>query len=264
MSQLRPSFPEPADAEGALEIDGCWLYDVSLLETVEPAPRPAETPAEAATIEAAETARDQWQQDHTDLVRERRRGIEVVTASGLKVDPRPLAAIAEAPTADGDQAPTIDKDRTPPLELGDAFHRVMEKVTLPDAPDLEELAHAICAEAAIPEATGLVIDMARRCLDSDIVRRAIATGDVHREVPFVVEDDGRVLIGRLDLLFRDGDRAVVVDYKTDAVEPGGEPAAADTHRGQADLYRRALEQLLLTDSTVVLIFASTGVLLETG
>jgi ATP-dependent helicase/nuclease subunit A len=259
MSRLRESLPQ-ADGEvaGGQAVDDCWLYDVSLLERVEPAPPPTGTPAEAAAVEAAGTARDRWDQDHADLMRERRRGIEIVTASGLKVDPRPLAAIAEAPTADGDEGPTIDKDSTPPLELGDAFHRVMEKVTLPDAPDLDELAQAICAEAAIPEATDLVIDMTRRCLASDIVQRAIATCDIHREVPFVVEENGKVLIGRLDLIFRDGHRAVVVDYKTDAVEPGAEPAAADAHRGQAYVYGRAANQALGTESAVVMLFGRTG------
>jgi ATP-dependent helicase/nuclease subunit A len=262
MARLQESLPEDDDeVTGAQEIDGCWLYDVSLVDHVEPAPPPTETPAEAAAIEAAGTARDQWVHEHADLAREGRRGIEIVTASGLKVDPRPLAAIAEAPTTDGDEGPTIDRDSTPPLELGDAFHRVMEKVTLPDAPDLEELAHAICAEAAIPEAEELVIDMARRCLDSDIVQRAIASGDVHREVPFVVEDNGKVLIGRLDLVFRDDDRAVVVDYKTDAVEPGAESTAAEPHRGQADVYARAATQALGTESRVVLLFAQTGAII---
>jgi ATP-dependent exoDNAse (exonuclease V) beta subunit len=259
MSRLRESLPKAdGDVEGGQEIDDCWLYDVSLLERIEPAPRPTETPAETAAVEAAGAARDRWDHDHADLMRERRHGIEIVTASGLKVDPRPLAAIAEAPAGGGDEGPTIDKDSTPPLELGDAFHRVMEKITLPEAPDLDELAHAICAEAAIPDATDLVMDMARRCLDSDIVQRAIATGDVHREVPFVVDKDGKVLIGRLDLLFRDGDRAVVVDYKTDAVEPGAEPAAADAHRGQADVYERAVSDALGTENSVVLLFARTG------
>jgi ATP-dependent exoDNAse (exonuclease V) beta subunit len=195
-------------------------------------------------------------------VHERARGVDIVTASGVKVDPRPLAAVAETPSRDGDEGPAIDVASTPPLELGDAFHRVMERVTLPDGADVEELAQAICAEAAIPEAVELVIDMVRRCLESDVVRRAIATGDVQREVPFVVEENGRVLIGRIDLLFRDGDRAVVVDYKTEAVALGGEPAAAEAHRGQADVYGRAVDRALGTKSTVEVLFARTGSAVE--
>lgn len=100
--------------------------------------------------------------------------------------------------------------------------------------------------------------MARRCLESDVVKRAIATGDVHREVPFVVEEDGKVLIGRIDLLFRDGEQAVVVDYKSDSVQAGGEPAAAQAHRGQAGVYRQAVERALGAQTSVVLLFARTG------
>jgi ATP-dependent helicase/nuclease subunit A len=251
MASLRDSLPEETD-------DGAWVYDVASLDRVEPAPPPVEAVAEDAAVEAAGTEREAWADELEGLVRERSHGIGLVTASGVKVDPRPLAAVAETPARDGDEGPAIDVESTPPLELGDAFHRVMERVALPDGADVEELAQAICAEAAIRAAVELVIEMARRCLESAVVRRAIATGEVHREVPFVVEEDGRVLIGRIDLLFRDGDRAVVVDYKTDLVQPGGESAAAEGHRGQAGVYRQAVEEVVGGDSTVTLLFARTG------
>jgi ATP-dependent exoDNAse (exonuclease V) beta subunit len=106
--------------------------------------------------------------------------------------------------------------------------------------------------------------MVRRCLESDVVKRAIATGDVHREVPFVVEEDGKVLIGRIDLLFRDGECAVVVDYKTDSVQAGAEGVAAVAHRGQTGVYRRAVQEALGTESSVVLLFARTGAVIASG
>ena len=43
------------------------------------------------------------------------------------------------------------------------------------------------------------------------------------ERPFIFEHDGVVLRGRLDVLWREGDRALVVDYKSNALE-GREPA----------------------------------------
>ena len=36
----------------------------------------------------------------------------------------------------------------PPLEIGDALHKVMEKVSLPDAEDLEMWAEAICTRSS--------------------------------------------------------------------------------------------------------------------
>ena len=39
----------------------------------------------------------------------------------------------------------------PPLEIGDALHLVMERVSLPDADDLEQVTAAIAAEAGLTE-----------------------------------------------------------------------------------------------------------------
>lgn len=65
-----------------------------------------------------------------------------------------------------------------------------------------------------------------------------AADEVHREVPFVIELDGEVWSGQLDVLYRRGERWVVADYKSDREE---RPAR---HATQAEVYRRAVERLL--------------------
>jgi ATP-dependent exoDNAse (exonuclease V) beta subunit len=178
----------------------------------------------------------------------------------VKVDPRPL--VAEA-TSGGEGGPVIDVGSAPPLELGDAFHRVMEMVSLPEGEDLEEIAAAICAEAGIGEATGAVIEMARRCLGSvPLSSAAFGRGDVYREVPFVTEHNGEVLIGRIDLMVRSNGEVAVVDYKTDSVEPGGEAVAAAAHRGQTGIYRRAVANATEADTRGQVLFARTGAVIE--
>ena len=65
--------------------------------------------------------------------------------------------------------------------------------------------------------------MCRACLDSPSVKRAVELGSWWREVPFMINHarDGEaaerapLTNGRVDLVFRDGDELVVVDYKTD-------------------------------------------------
>jgi ATP-dependent exoDNAse (exonuclease V) beta subunit len=180
----------------------------------------------------------------------------VVTASSVKVDPRPL--VAEAATSGGEGGPVIDVGSAPPLELGDAFHRVMEMVSLPEGEDLEEIAAAICAEAGIVEVTGAVVEMARLCLASQSLSGMTDLEDVHREVPFVTEHEGKVLIGRIDLLVRMDGATVIVDYKTDAVAPGSETAAAEGHKGQIGAYRHAVRTAADAESRTELLFARTG------
>ena len=93
----------------------------------------------------------------------------------------------------------------------------------------------------------------------------MASGQLHREVPFVTGDDlDGVLVGRMDLLYRDDRGAVVIDYKTDRVEVGDEVAAATDYHGQADAYRRAVRETLGLESRVLLLFARTGVAVEVG
>jgi ATP-dependent helicase/nuclease subunit A len=262
LKQLVDSLPQADGEPGA----GGWLYDLERLEAVAEVP-PVQTAAAADTdVEAALERRSQWSHERERVVAEASRGVALTTASSVKVDPRPLAAQVVSVPAEGEQVTTIDVDSTPPLELGDAFHRVMERVSLPDADDLEALAQAICAEAGIPEAVPRVLAMARRCLASDEIERALATGDVHREVPFVTGDDvDGVLVGRMDLLYRDGQGgAVVIDYKTDTVDPGGETAAAADHGGQTEAYARAVRDTLGLQARVLLLFAVTGVAVEVG
>jgi hypothetical protein len=59
-----------------------------------------------------------------------------------------------------------------------------------------------------------VAALAARWGAGELARRVAAHPDVRRELPFALDVGGIVLRGRLDLLARDGDRALVVDYKT--------------------------------------------------
>jgi len=93
----------------------------------------------------------------------------------------------------------------------------MERVSLPDATDLDEVVESVCAEAGLLDRTGEVREMAARCLSSAAVRSALDSGTYWREVPFTVTRDGGFAVGRVDLVYREGDALVVVDYKSDEV-----------------------------------------------
>jgi ATP-dependent exoDNAse (exonuclease V) beta subunit len=71
--------------------------------------------------------------------------------------------------------------------------------------------------------------------DEVLAQRALSADRYEREVPFAaVLDDGLQLVGRMDLVFREGDELVVVDFKTDAVATAAEAdSAAAAHSGQA-------------------------------
>jgi hypothetical protein len=59
--------------------------------------------------------------------------------------------------------------------------------------------------------------------ESDLARRMAGLAGARPERPFTFEHDGVVIRGRLDVLWREGEHALVVDYKSNALE-GRTPA----------------------------------------
>ena len=73
----------------------------------------------------------------------RRKPREIEIASSRERARGPLAA--EVATFDA----ALVIGQGPPIPIGDAVHMVMERVTLPDAHDLEQIADDVCKEGAI-------------------------------------------------------------------------------------------------------------------
>ena len=77
--------------------------------------------------------------------------------------------------------------------------------------------------------------LAGACWRSAPVRAAAAAepAEVYRELPIGVLVDGAVVSGAVDLLYRDGDQWVVVDYKTDRGADAGVLRERYTPQGAA-------------------------------
>ena len=92
----------------------------------------------------------------------------------------------------------------------------------------------------------------------------MAAGELHAEIPFAVNvgagpGRGDVIEGVIDLVFRDGDRWVVADYKTDSGDDPGFTDRVGQYRAQVDLYAECWERI--TGEEVVervLVFTSQG------
>jgi ATP-dependent helicase/nuclease subunit A len=103
-------------------------------------------------------------------------------------------------------------------EIGDAVHRLLEQVDLsePSPPDLAQV--RAWYPSVNDEELALIGRFVRSYCESDLARRlaGLTGGTVER--PFAFEHDGVLLHGRLDVLHREGGRALVVDYKTNTLE----------------------------------------------
>ena len=105
-------------------------------------------------------------------------------------------------------------------EIGDAVHRLLELVD-PARPELPD--SAVVREwypAATVEEVERIMGFVDSYCGSELARRVAALTGVLPERPFAFEHDGVLLHGRLDVLWRDGPRALVVDYKTNSLVEG--------------------------------------------
>ena len=105
-------------------------------------------------------------------------------------------------------------------EIGDAVHSLLERVDLraPGVPaDLAEQVRARYPSATDEEVERIRGFVAAYC-DSELAKRIAGLESAAAERPFAFEHDGVLLHGRLDVLWRDGERALVVDYKTNWLE----------------------------------------------
>ena len=85
------------------------------------------------------------------------------------------------------------------------------------------------------------------------MKEASALGTLHREQQFVMSIDAsernpawdqgeQILVqGIIDAFWEEADGLVLVDYKTDRIQPGKEQDLADRYRTQMAVYRQALQ-----------------------
>jgi ATP-dependent helicase/nuclease subunit A len=107
-------------------------------------------------------------------------------------------------------------------EIGDAVHRLLEVVSLEQPLPPDDLVARVRAwyprvnDDELERIGGFV----RSYCDSELARRVAMLPGAQPERPFAFEHDGVLLHGRLDVLQLDGERAVVVDYKTNSLAEG--------------------------------------------
>jgi ATP-dependent exoDNAse (exonuclease V) beta subunit len=129
----------------------------------------------------------------------------------------------------------------PPAAVGEAMHRILQLVDLRHPHDVDATVESICALAGVAELADEVNQLVLACLDSPVLERLRASEHSWAEVPYTLRIAEGYATGRIDLVFREGDELVVVDWKSDSVGPTEVEAASEWHRPQATAYVRALE-----------------------
>ncbi len=128
-------------------------------------------------------------------------------------------------------------------QVGRAVHGVLQSIELETGEGLDERARAQASAEGIPGREAEIVRHCRAAIDSDIVKRAVASGRYWREVAVAVGMGDGSLHGFIDLLFDEGDGLVVADYKTDSIDAADAPEAVKRYRLQGGAYAYAIQQL---------------------
>ncbi|RMH12028.1 MAG: hypothetical protein D6701_14110 [Gemmatimonadetes bacterium] len=154
--------------------------------------------------------------------------------------------------------PPVEVPESRGREWGRAVHAALAAIA--DGLDDEALRAVVRAvlveeerpldDAGAPVELDELVELARAIAASELWERARAARDVLVEAPFAVELEGvgesgvRTLVeGAIDLVFREEEGWVVVDYKTDVGTDPAFPARREAYRRQVDLYAAAWSRL---------------------
>jgi ATP-dependent helicase/nuclease subunit A len=124
--------------------------------------------------------------------------------------------------------------------FGRAVHAVLQTIDLATGDGLREFSESQAHAEGVLDAADDVAGAVRSALHSDVVQRA-AVRPHWRETYVGTMVDGTLVEGYIDLLYRDGDGLVLVDYKTDAFVDGETLAA---YERQLQVYEHALSDSL--------------------
>ena len=123
-----------------------------------------------------------------------------------------------------------------PRVRGRIVHSLLEALDFgrPQAPEMNAIhAEAARAGARLTDRTAQEIaDLVAALLATDLPARLAALKDLRREQPFALALEGIPLVGVFDLIGRERDRTLVVDWKSDRLDPGADARAlADVQYG---------------------------------
>jgi ATP-dependent helicase/nuclease subunit A len=131
------------------------------------------------------------------------------------------------------------------------IHRLLDACARGPVADIEQLAtKALAEERRNPKEAPRVLQEVGRVLDSPLWKRAMGSSQHYSEVPFYTDikidtPEDTVISGTIDLIFKEGDGWVIVDFKTDTVSGDRQlEELVSYYTPQLEMYRTAWESVV--------------------
>lgn len=142
-------------------------------------------------------------------------------------------------------------------EKGTAYHNVLEHIPLSaqfvQREAVEAFIEGLIGKGILTRQEGVAVDPEKisAFFRSAIGQRILAAQEVHREASFVMQTDlrgtRRLVQGTIDCYFREGDRWILVDYKSNWIDKSAWQAEKErlsrSYQVQMRLYKEALEKI---------------------
>lgn len=139
--------------------------------------------------------------------------------------------------------------------FGKLVHHLFEKVDWHQPMLLKEMAES---EGKALGAPGPIIkraeEMVRQALRSPTLQRVINSGDYYKEVPFSYKKDGILYEGVMDVVFKEKDGLIVLDFKTDLVDQESLKSKAEYYRPQVEVYSDSIQTIFGNPPKEVILF----------
>ena len=141
----------------------------------------------------------------------------------------------------------IDKSYFSPEKIGTLNHMFLQHIDFEKLYTLEDLKKQLIYmidNEFITKEEAEVINLSRiyDFLESEFGQRIRNAQKIYKEESFVMNYDGSVLSGTVDLFFEEENHIVLVDYKTDHIPQYEMTNRASYYKSQLDLYKDAIQK----------------------
>ena len=128
-------------------------------------------------------------------------------------------------------------------ERGTSIHKIFEEIDAKKVTDIESIKE-YTKEIPADEIYGFYI--------SEIGERLKKSNEIYKEEPFIIsetKDGSEILIqGVIDCYFKDNDKYVIVDFKSDTLTPSNREARIDMYKIQLEYYKKAVKKMHNTEN----------------
>jgi ATP-dependent exoDNAse (exonuclease V) beta subunit len=233
---------------------GKWNEDMMFYDTNKLELEPEETPpfrsALSPDMKAGEASRlvlsqrEKWKEAQEELKKQAGMGRPITTATEKVSEFEKDDEWVVSPVTGGEGA-----------VFGKLVHRLFEKMDWSQPGLVEKMAEI---EGKDLGATGPMInragEMVREAINSLTLQRVIKSSGYQKEVPFTFKNNGTIFEGVMDVVFKEEEGLVVLDFKTDKLERSDLNPRIEHYQPQAKVYSDAIRTIFGKPPKEVILF----------